>query len=148
MTESAQDITELLVAWEQGDQSALERLMPIVEKELRSLARSYMRKERARHLLQTTALVNEAYIRLVKQDRVHWKNRSHFFAIAAMCMRRALLDHIRAQKPKFELIPLSDTPPISVERSAELLALDEALQKLAKQDLRKSKIIEMHYFGG
>jgi len=100
-------------------------------------------------LLQTTVLVNEAYIRLIGQKRPHWKNRSHFFAIAAICMRRALLDHIRAEKRIVGGdIPLSDAPPISAGRSAELLALDEALQRLAKQDPRKSQVIEMQYFGG
>src|SRR5438046_398916 len=153
MAESPENITALLVAWEHGDQSALERLMPIVEKELRCIAKSHMRKERGRHLLQTTALVNEAYIKLVDQKRVHWQNRTHFFAIAATCMRRALLDHIRAENrvPASDIanrIPLSDAPPISVERSSELLAFDDALRKLAIQDLRKSQVIEMQYFGG
>lgn len=149
----AHDITTLLLAWGQGDQSALERLMSTVEKELRGLARGYLRREGGRHLLQTTALVNEAYIKLVDQKHVHWKNRSHFFAIAAMCMRRVLLDHIRAEKRQkrgggVEHVRLSDALLISDEKSAELLALDEALQKLSKQDARKSHVIEMYYFGG
>ncbi len=147
------DITQLLLAWEQGDQKAFEQLIGLVEKELRRLARNYMRKEKEGHLLQTTALVNEAYIRLVDQKRVHWKNRAHFFGIAATCMRRVLCDYAKAQQRdkrggQFEHIALSDASPVSVEKSMELLALDEALQKLAKQDERKSRIVELRYFGG
>lgn len=151
--DSQQEITQLLLAWEQGDQSASERLMLLVEKELHRLAKSYMRKEKAGHTLQTTALVNEAYLKLVDQKRVHWKNRAHFFGIAATCMRRILCDYAKAQKRKkrgggAEHIALSDAPPICFETSAELLALDEALQKLTRQDARKSQIVEMCYFGG
>lgn len=147
------EITQLLLAWEQGDESALERLLPLVEKELRLLASGYMRKEKKGHLLQTTALVNEAFIKLVDQKRVHWQNRAHFFGIAATCMRRILCDYARGQEREkrggdLEQIALSDAPPIPVEQSAELLALDEALHKLAKQDARKSRIVELRYFGG
>jgi RNA polymerase sigma factor (TIGR02999 family) len=148
-----QDITDLLTAWQHGDDFALERLLPVVEGELRAMAKRYLQKGKDRNLLQTTDLVNEAYLRLIDQTRVHWKNRKHFFAIAATCMRRALLDHIKAEDRKkrgggAEKIALSDALLISPERSAELLALDEALRKLEKQDPRKSQTIEMRYFGG
>jgi RNA polymerase sigma factor (TIGR02999 family) len=152
--DSRQDITQLLLALEQGDQSAAEQLLPLVEKELRRLARSYLRKAKRNPLLQTTILVDDAYLKLVDQNRVHWKNRNHFFAIAATCMRRIVLDYIKAAHRKrrgggdAEHIALSDTELISVEKSAELLALDEALRKLKKQDERQSRIIEMRFFGG
>lgn len=148
-----QDITQLLLAWEQGDELALERLIEIVEGQLRTMARRYLQKEKDWNLLQTSDLVNETYIRLVDQTRVHWKNRTHFFAIAATCMRRALLDYIRTENRKrrgggAEHMALSDASIISPERSTELLALDDALLKLEKQDARKSQVIEMRYFGG
>jgi RNA polymerase sigma factor (TIGR02999 family) len=151
--DSPLEITELLLAWEQGDQSAFDRLMPLVEKELRRLASGYLRKERAGHTLQTTALINEAYIKLVDQKRVHWKSRGHFFGIAALCMRRILLGHARAKLSEkrggmVEHVALSDAPPLSVEKSLELLALDEALQKLAEQDEQQGRIVELRYFGG
>jgi len=151
--DSPQEITELLLAWEQGDPSAWERLMPLVEQELRRLAKSYLRKEKQGHTLQTTALVNEAYLRLVDQKRVHWQNRAHFFGIAATCMRRVLLDYAKAQgRGKrgggVAHIALSEAPPIPVEEPVDLLALDEALRKLAKQDARKSRIVELRYFVG
>jgi RNA polymerase sigma factor (TIGR02999 family) len=150
---SAQEITRMLLALERGDQSAREQLMPLVEKELRRLARSFLRKEKQGYLLQTTALVNDAYLKLVDQTRVHWKNRAHFFGIAAQCMRRILCDYAKADKRQkrgggVEHIALSDAPPIPVEKSEELLALDEALEKLAKLDAQKSRIVEMRYFGG
>jgi RNA polymerase sigma factor (TIGR02999 family) len=131
----------------------LERLLPLVEKELRLIAGNYMRKETPGHVLQTTALVNEAFIRLVDQRRVHWQNRAHFFGVAAMCMRRVLLDYAKGQARDkrgggAEHTALSDAPPLPVEKSVELLALDEALHKLSKQDARKSRIVELRYFGG
>lgn len=149
----SQEITELLLAWEQGDHLALERLVGIVDGQLRTMARRYLGQEKERNLLQTSDLVNEAYIRLVDQRRVHWKNRKHFFAIAATCMRRALLDYVKSENRKkrgggVEHVPLSDASPISPARSKELIALDEALKEFGKQDPRKSQIIEMRYFGG
>jgi RNA polymerase sigma factor (TIGR02999 family) len=151
--ETPQDITHLLLAWEHGDDLALERLIEIVHDQLRVMAKMYLLKGKGGELLQTTDLVNEAYIRLIDQTRVHWKNRNHFFAIAATCMRRALLDYIKAENRKrrgglAEHIALSDASLISPERSTELLALDDALRKLEKQDPRKSQTIEMRYFGG
>lgn len=151
--DSTREITELLQAWQRGDASALERLMPLVMSELRDLAKSYMRKEKQGHTLQTTALINEAYIKLVEQKRVDWQNRSHFFGVAALCMRRILVDHAKAQGRNkrggsVEHIALSDDKIIPAEKSAELIALDEALQKLSQQDERKSKVVELKYFGG
>jgi len=147
------EITQLLLAWERGDQSALERLMTLVQEELRRLASGFMRKERKGHLLQTTALVNEAYLRLVDQTQVHWRNRNQFFAVAATCMRRVLLDYARAQECDkrgggAEHIALSDAPPLPDEKAAEIVALDEALRELETQDARKSQIVELRYFGG
>lgn len=147
------EITQLLLAWQRGDQSAMERLMPLVEKELRRLASGFMRKESKGHLLQTTALVNEAYLRLVDQTQVQWQNRNQFFAVAAICMRRVLLDYARTQgRDKrgggAEHIALSNAPPLPDEKAAEIVALDEALRELEKQDARKSRIVELRYFGG
>ncbi len=150
--DSPQEITELLLAWERGDESALERLLPLVEKELRLIAKRYLRKEGPGHTLQTTALINEAFIKLVDQ-RVHWQSRGHFFGIAATCMRRVLLDYAKAQGRQkrggdWEQIALSDASLIPDEKAVELVALDEALKALAKQDTRKSRIVELRYFGG
>jgi RNA polymerase sigma-70 factor (ECF subfamily) len=152
MEKTPHEITDLLQAWEHGDQSALEKLIPLVETELRRLAKSYMRREKSGHILQTTALINEAYIKLIGQDRIHWQNRSHFYAIAARCMRRVLIDYAKAaQRAKrggnAQPISLS-AALLSTEQSEELLALDVSLSKLAEKDERKSKIVELHYFGG
>lgn len=151
--ETPHEITDLLMAWEQGDQSALEKLVPIVETELRRIAKGYMRRERPDHVLQTTALVNEAYVKLIAQDRVHWQSRSHFFAIAAQCMRRVLMDYaknrLRAKRgddPR--QVELSEAMAMSEAQSEELLRLDEALQRLALEDHRKVKVVELRYFCG
>ncbi len=146
-------ITELLKAWNDGDDSSLERLLPIVESELRRIAHNYMQRENSDHTLQTTALVNEAYLKLVDQNRVSWQNRSHFFAIAAQLMRRILLNHARdrvAQKRggSCSRVNLEEVSPISPEKSVEIIALDEALGRLAKFDEKKSQIVELRYFGG
>jgi RNA polymerase sigma-70 factor, ECF subfamily len=148
-----QEITKLLQSWARGDQEAFEKLMEVVIEELRRLARSHLRRERAGHTLQTTALVNEAYIKLAGQNRVHWQNRSHFFAIAAQCMRRILMDYAKTRRRQkrggaAQQVSLSDSSLISAEQSEELLTLDDALKKLATQDERKSKIVELRYFGG
>jgi RNA polymerase sigma factor (TIGR02999 family) len=150
--DSTPRITELLKAWGQGDQDALEGLVPLVESELRRLAQHYMRNEARDHLLQTTALVNEAFIRLVDQRRVQWQSRAHFYGIAAHLMRRILIDHARAghaakRGGQAQAVSLSqvDTP---TQTADELLALDEALQRLASIDPRKSRVIELRYFGG
>jgi RNA polymerase sigma factor (TIGR02999 family) len=146
-------ITELLVAWNNGEEHALEQLLPIVEVELRRIAQNYMRRERGNHTLQTSALVNEAYLKLTDQRAVLWQNRSHFFALSAQIMRRILLNHARdrvagKRGAGAEHVELKDSVILTQEKSAELIALDEALEKLAKFDKTKSRIVELRYFGG
>lgn len=150
---SVRGITELLLALERGDQRALELLLPLVEKELRRLASAYLRREKKIALLQTTILIDDAYLKVVDQKRVRWQNRNHFFAIAATCMRRILLDYVKSETRDKRggdalHLPFTDAPFIHVEKSAELLRLDEALQALEKQDAHKAQIVEMRYFGG
>jgi RNA polymerase sigma factor (TIGR02999 family) len=153
MNQDEQQITELLVAWNSGDESSLEHLFPIVETEMRKIAHNYMRRERANHTLQTTALVNEAYLKLVDQTRAGWQNRAHFFAIAAQIMRRILLNYARDRVAEkrggaAERVEIEEALVLTKEKSAELIALDEALDRLAKFDRTKSQIVEMLYFGG
>jgi RNA polymerase sigma factor (TIGR02999 family) len=148
-----QHITELLVAWSDGDQTSLEELMPLVEQELRKIAHNYMRRENPNHTLQTTALVNEAYIELNNQHSVNWQNRKHFFALSSQIMRRILLKYARDRAcakrgGKFPHVPLDDVNILSHEKSVELIALDEALERLGKIDPFKCTIVEMRYFGG
>lgn len=148
------EITSLLAAWGEGDAESLEVLLPLVESELRRIAHSYMRKEAAGHTLQTTALVNEAYIKLLNGANPQWQSRAHFFGIAANIMRRILINYARdriAQKrggPDVQLLNVDEVAVVSNERSAELLALDEALTKLAQFDPVKSRIVELKCFGG
>ena len=146
-----QEVSQLLVAWGEGDRSALDKLLPLVEGELHRLAHRYMSHERQDHTLQTTALVNEAYLKLIDQQ-VDWQNRAHFFGIAAQIMRRILIDHARKHMgPKYgggKTISLDDVAVVSDERAAELVALDEALTTLEKLDERKSKVVQLRYFGG
>ena len=146
-------ITQLLNDWSNGDKAALDKLMPLVYDELRRLARYYMRRERAGNTLQTTALVNEAYLRLVDQRNVHWKCRGHFFALSAQLMRRILVDRARARRvakrgadPR--KVSLDEAAAVSAGRAEEFIALDEALSELEAVDLRKSKIVELRFFGG
>jgi RNA polymerase sigma factor (TIGR02999 family) len=147
-------VTELLVAWNNGEETALTRLLPIVEIELRRIAHNYMRRERGNHTLQTSALVNEAFVKLIDQRDVRWQNRSHFFALSAQIMRRILLNHARDRVAgkrgggNAQHVELDDTLILSKEKSAELIALDEALERLAKFDKTKSRIVELRYFGG
>ncbi|MDQ3710777.1 MAG: sigma-70 family RNA polymerase sigma factor [Acidobacteriota bacterium] len=146
-------VTELLVAWNNGEEAALAQLLPIVEIELRRIAHNYMRRERGNHTLQTSALVNEAYVKLIDQRDVRWQNRSHFFALSAQIMRRILLNHARdriAEKRGggAEHIEFEGAVILTKEKSAELIALDEALEKLAEFDKTKSRIVELRYFGG
>jgi RNA polymerase sigma factor (TIGR02999 family) len=147
-------VTELLTAWNNGEESALDQLLPLVETELRRIAHNYMRRERGNHTLQTSALVNEAYVKLVDQREVRWENRSHFFALAANIMRRILLNHARdrvAQKrggAAAEHIELDEAKILTKEKSADLIALDEALERLERFDKTKSRIVELRYFGG
>jgi RNA polymerase sigma factor (TIGR02999 family) len=145
-------VTELLLAWSNGDESALQQLIPLVRVELRRLARRHMRAERGGHTLQTTALVNEAYLRLIDVGRVRWQDRAHFFAMSARLMRRILVDHARARAfvkrgGGARVIPF-DEAAVSFERSADLVALDDALQALAAVDARKSQVVELRFFGG
>jgi RNA polymerase sigma factor (TIGR02999 family) len=147
------EITELLVAWCNGDRAALDSLVPIIYAELHRLASRYMRQEGPGHTLNTTALVNEAYLRLVNQKEVNWQNRAHFFAVSAQSMRNILIDMARSRKRQRRggdapHIPLDEALIFSDNRAAELMALDDALTALAKLDGRKSSIVELRYFGG
>jgi RNA polymerase sigma factor (TIGR02999 family) len=147
------NITQLLLAWGDGDKKALDRLMPVVYQELRRLARNYMRGQRAGHTLQTTALVNEAYLRLIDSSQVRWQNRTHFFAISAQLMRRVLVDLARAKQSlkrggDNQKVTFDEALPVFAEKETELLDLDEALEKLAQLNSRQSRIVEMRYFGG
>jgi RNA polymerase sigma factor (TIGR02999 family) len=147
------EITGLLIDWSNGDKSALEKLLPLVERELRRLAHSYMRREKPDHTLQTTALVNEAYLRLIDQSKTRWQNRAHFFGISAQIMRRILLNYARDQHREKRggnavQVSLSQAAIVSAEKSSELLVLDIALQRLAEVDERKSRVVELRYFGG
>jgi len=146
-------VTQLLVAWSDGDESALDQLVPLVHGELRRLARSYMRGERHGHTLQTTALINEAYLRLVDQKNVRWQNRAHFLAIAAQLMRRILVDYARRRQYQKRgggalQVSLADAESLSDERTPDLVALDEALASLAEMDPRRSQVVELRFFGG
>jgi RNA polymerase sigma factor (TIGR02999 family) len=153
MSAFPQEITQLLLSWSQGDQAALDQLIPLVYPELRKLARRYMGKESPQHTLQTSALINEAYLRLVDQKAVEWQDRSHFFAVAAQIMRHILIDHARShlyakRGGGVQHLPLDELGVVSKERATELVALDDALTSLAKIDERKSKIVELRFFGG
>jgi RNA polymerase sigma factor (TIGR02999 family) len=146
------EVTQLLVAWGQGDQVAFERLAPLVFDELRRVARRFMGKERVGHTLQATALVNEAYLRLIDINKVQWQDRAHFFAMSARMMRRILVDSARArhyQKRGAGAHKVSlDEGMMVLEPCRDLVALDDALSELAKVDERKSKVVEMRFFGG
>lgn len=139
------EITELLQVWSNGDTQALDKLMPLVDKELKKIARNYMRNERPGHILQTTALVNEALIKLIREN-ISWENRKQFYALVAKRMRQALVDYAR-RRPKAEYIDVDDAV-IPDEKSKELLMLDEALTRLARIDERKATIVECRYFIG
>ena len=146
------DVTALLRAWSGGDQHALAQLTPIVYDELRRLARHYMKGERAGHSLQTTALVNEAYLRLVDYKRMHWQNRAHFVAAAAQAMRRILVDHARRHNLKrgagAEHVSLDADAVMCPDRSDDFVSLDEALTGLAERAPRKAQVVELRFFGG
>jgi RNA polymerase sigma-70 factor (ECF subfamily) len=149
----AHEVTVLLSALTRGDQDAGARLIPVVYNELRRLAGSYMRHERPDHTLQATALVHEAYMKLVEQQSVNWQSRAHFFGVAAQLMRRILIDHARGhlrQKRggEYKKVSLNDAFIFSPEQSAELLAVDESLQRLAKMDERQARVVELRFFGG
>ena len=147
------DVTQLLLAWSAGDENALNELIPLVYEELRRLAKSHMRRERPGHTLQTTALVNEAYLRLVDARSVRWQSRAHFFAIAARLMRQILVDFARLRrsaKRAHGLRPaaLEEALVVTPQQSTNLVALDDALKSLARVDARKSQVVEMRFFGG
>lgn len=152
-TISSQQVTDLLQAWSDGDQTALEQLMPLVYTELHRLAKRYMHRERSGHTLQTTALINEAYLRLIERSHTRWENRAHFFAISAQLMRQILVDFARSRRSRkrggeeFQ-VSLGEALPVAVKRDADLVALDDALQALAAIDARKSRIVELRFFGG
>ena len=146
-------VTELLRAWSDGDDGALEQLMPLVEGELRRLARTYMRRERREHTLQTTALVNEAFLRLTDARRVRWQDRAHFLGLSARLMRRVLVDHARHRGYQkrgggAQRVTLHEALVMSADPAVDVVALDRALDALAKVDVRKSRIIELRFFGG
>ena len=150
---SPQEVTQLLVAWSNGDASALDRLMPLVYEELRHIASRYMRQERPGHTLQTTALVHEAYFQLIDKRNISWENRAHFYGVAARAMRRILVDHARRhQRAKRGglvcQVALDEAAVVSSEPAVDMVALDEALSGLAAVDSRKSQMVELRSFGG
>ena len=153
-TYSPKEITQLLVAWSNGDESALEALTPLVYGELHRLAHHYMSNEQAGHTLQTSALVNEAYVRLIDWKNVQWQNRAHFFGVSAQLMRRILVDfarsrHYQKRGGKEQLsIALDNAADMSTSKGTDLVALDEALRSLAQLDSRQSRVVELRFFGG
>ena len=149
----ARQVTQLLVRWREGDRRALDELMPLVYEELRRLAAHYMRGERPGHTLQTSALVNEAYLRLAAHEEIQWQDRAHFFAVAAQAMRRILVDHARRRGNQKRgggapRVALDEALIVSAERVAEVVALDDALARLAEIAPRKSQLVELRFFGG
>ena len=147
------EISQLLDEWSKGNQAALDRLYPLVYDELRRMAHRYMSRERKGHTLQTTALINEAYLRLVEQKHVHWANRAHFYGISAQIMRRILIDHARRYERSkrgggAQRVSLDEVAMVAKERGRELLAVDEALTRLGEIDPRRSQVVELRFFGG
>lgn len=152
-TLAVDNLTGLLVEWREGDKAALDRLMPLVYDELRRIAHRYVQHERNGHTLQTSALVNEAYLRFAGQGKVAWQNRTHFFAATAQVMRHILIDHARRRRyakhgGEVQHVPIGDAAEMSLQRANELIALEEALEELAQLDRRKSQVVELRYFGG
>jgi RNA polymerase sigma-70 factor (ECF subfamily) len=153
MTPTSHEVTALLLAWSEGDQGAFDRLVPLVYAELRRLAKSYMRKERAGQTLQTTALIHEAYVRLIDAQNVQWQNRAHFFGVAARVMRQILVATARehgSQKRggRAQQVSLDEALVVGQEQDEDLIAIDEALSALAEVDARKAQVVEMRFFGG
>jgi RNA polymerase sigma factor (TIGR02999 family) len=153
VAQNSHEVTQLLIEWSNGEKAALDKLMPLIYDELRRLAHHYMSRERPGHTLQTTALVDEAYVRLVNRQCVHWQNRAHFFAIAAHLMRSILVDHARSHAYAkrgggARKVPLDEAMVISQDRAAEVVALDDALEQLTRIDPRQSRIVEMRFFAG
>ena len=150
---SPNEVTQLLQAWSRGDNTALDRLMPLVYEELRRLAHHYMTRENAGHILQTTSLVNEAYLRLIDANTVNWQDRAHFFAISAKLMRRILVQFARSRNSqkrggRLSHVSLDEAALVSSEQDADLIELDEALTSLASIDQRKARVVELRFFGG
>lgn len=153
MSSTSHEVTQLLIDWGNGDQAALDRLMPLVHAELRRMARRYMSRQNPGHTLQTTALINEAFLKLVGSHDKHFQNRAHFFGVAAQAMRHILVDYARAKQYEkrgggAQQVSLDEALTVSAERAAELVALDDALKELANIDSRKSRVVELRYFGG
>jgi RNA polymerase sigma factor (TIGR02999 family) len=153
MKPSSNEVSRLLLDWSNGDRAALDKLVPLVHDELHRLAHHYMRQERAGHTLQTTALVNEAYVRLIDQRSVRWQSRAHFFAIGAQLMRRILVDYARSRRyakrgGKARQVTFDESVRVSPQKGAELIAVDNVLTSLAARDSRKSQIVELRFFGG
>lgn len=153
MAPSTHEVTQLLQAWSAGDEEAFERLMPVVYAELHRAAHRYMARERSQHILQTSALINEVYLRLVDVPKISWQNRAHFFAISAQLMRRILIDFARSRRSRKRgedavHLPLDEALIVCHEPRADLIALDDALKNLATVDDRKSRVIELRFFGG
>ena len=153
MPQAPQNVTQLLIGWSKGDKEALDRLVPLVYDELRRQAARYLRHERVGHTLQTTALIHEAYLRLVDQKNVHWQNRAHFFGIAAQLMRRILVDHARTRKRAKRggsdvRVSLSEATLEAKGKDLDIVALDEALERLAEIDVQQSRIVELRFFSG
>jgi RNA polymerase sigma factor (TIGR02999 family) len=148
-----EEITQLLINWSHGEKEALDQLVPLVYPELRRLARRHMGRESPEHTLQTSALINEAYLKLVNQQNIPWQNRAHFFAVAAQVMRQILIDHARRHRyakrgDGAPHVPLDEAAIVRDERAAQFIALDEALNALTALDPRRSRIIELRFFGG
>jgi RNA polymerase sigma factor (TIGR02999 family) len=153
MPQTPQNVTQLLLGWSNGDKEALDQLVPLVYDELRRQAARYLRRERVGHTLQTTALINEAYLRLIDQKNVHWQNRAHFFGIAAQLMRRILVDHARTKKRAKRggsdvRVSFSEATIKAKDQGLDIVALDEALERLAKIDEQQSRIVELRFFSG
>lgn len=153
MPTKTHQVTRLLADWRNGDQTALERLLPLVYEELHRIAARYMRGERREHSLQTTALVNEAYMRLADYKRMQWQDRAHFFAVAAQAMRRILIDFARARRNRkrggdAERVSLEEDIAPALDNRTDLLALNEALEQLEKMNARQARVVELRYFGG
>ena len=151
MTSSPDSITKLLIEWRDGDETALNRLIPLVYDELHRMAHRHMRRERQEHTLQTTALINEAYLRLVDHKGMRWQNRAHFYGVAAQAMRRVLVDEARnhnTNKRKHDQVNLEEAVLVPPKQAPDLVALDEALNDLAALDPRKTEVVVMKYFGG
>jgi RNA polymerase sigma factor (TIGR02999 family) len=151
--ESPEEVTQMLLDWSNGDKEALDKLVPLVYDELRRLAHRFMSREREGHTLQTTALVNEAYLKLIDQRNVSWQNRAHFFAVSAKLMRRILVDYARSRRyakreGETRKVTLEEAAIVSKERGADLIAVDDALISLEAVDLRKCQVVELRFFGG